>query len=184
MRISARTVAPPAAVRTRLPKATVTEDGVLTVEVPPDRFTQECLTIANAVDELEGRPVLEYDDSSTTIDIAAPMDEVFESLTDPETFERWFGLPLEIDLYPGGRWAILGGGPVGTVVDLVADHLLVLAEDTGTSRWQLSEIDTGTRLTVSMRTASGGPPPEASWCGWLSGINPSLLCVSGVILMF
>ena len=170
MRILARTVAPPEAVRTRLPSVTVSDEGVIAAEVAPSELTVRCLEIANAVDELEGRPVLTYDESSTTVDIAAPTDEVFESLIDPELFERWFGLPFEIELYAGGRWSIGGGGPTGTVVDLVADHLLVLAEDTGTSTWRMSEVDSGTRLSVAMLSPSGGPPPPASWHGWLSGI--------------
>ena len=170
MRIRARTVAAPADVRVRLPWTTVTDDGLIEAQVRDREFTQRCLEMANAVDEAEGRPVLRYDETSAEVDIAAPADEVFESLTDRETFARWFGLPLAIELYPGGRWEIEGGGPVGTVVELVADRRLVLSEDTGVSTWDLSEVDTGTRLAVTMRL-DGGPPPPASWCGWLSGIN-------------
>ncbi|MFC4855098.1 SRPBCC family protein [Actinophytocola glycyrrhizae] len=170
MRILARTVAPAVDARALLPWTTVTDDGLIAADVREREFTQRCLEIANAVDELEGRPVLRYDETSTSVDIAAPMDEVFESLTDREVFARWFGLPLAIELYPGGRWEIEGGGPVGTVVELVADRRLVLSEDTGVSTWELSEVDTGTRLSVGM-VLRGGPPPPASWCGWLSGIN-------------
>ncbi|MBB4910008.1 SRPBCC family protein [Actinophytocola algeriensis] len=170
MRIRARTIAPAADTRDRLPWATVTDDGLIEAEVRDREFTQRCLELANAVDALEGRAVLEFDESSTTVDIAAPTDEVFESLTDRALFERWFGLPLAIELFPGGRWEIEGGGPVGTVVELVADHRLVLSEDTGVSTWELSEVDSGTRLSVTMRLGDGPPPPR-SWCGWLSGIN-------------
>lgn len=171
MRIAARTVAPAAEARAQLPWATVTDEGLITAEVRDRQFTQRCLEIANVVDAIEGRPVLTFDETSTEVDIAAPTDEVFESLTDRALFERWFGLPLAIELYPGGRWEIEGGGPVGTVLDLVADHRLVLAEDTGVSTWQLSEVDTGgTRLSVTMMLGDG-PPPPSSWCGWLSGIN-------------
>ncbi|MGB3437851.1 MAG: SRPBCC domain-containing protein [Actinophytocola sp.] len=170
MRIIARTIAPAADARAQLPWTTVTDDGLISAEVRDREFTQRCLEIANAVDALEGRPVLAFDESSTTVDIAAPNDEVFESLTDREQFRRWFGLPLAIELFPGGRWEIEGGGPVGTVVELVADHRLVLSEDTGVSTWELSEVATGTRLSVTMRLGDGPPPPR-SWCGWLSGIN-------------
>lgn len=170
MKITARTVAPAADARALLPYATVTDDGLIEAEVRDREFTQRCLEISNVVDELEGRPVLRYDETSTEVDIAAPKDEVFESLTVREVFERWFGLPLAIELYAGGRWEIEGGGPVGTVVELVPDTRLVLSEDTGVSTWELSEVDTGTRLSVSM-SLRGGPPPPRSWCGWLSGIN-------------
>lgn len=170
MRIRARTVAPATDTRYRLPWATVTDDGLIDAEVRDREFTQRCLEIANAVDELEGRPVLRYDETSTEVDIAAPADEVFESLTVRAVFERWFGLPLAIELFPGGRWEIEGGGPVGTVVEVVADRRLVLSEDTGVSTWELSETDAGTRLAVGM-SLRGGPPPPRSWCGWLSGIN-------------
>lgn len=169
MRIRARTIAP-AGVRDRLPWTTVTDDGLIEAEVRDREFTQRCLELTNAVDEAEGRPVLRYDETSTEVDIAAPSAEVFSSLTERERFARWFGLPLAIEPHPGGRWEIEGGGPVGTVVDLVADRRLVLSEDTGVSTWELSEVDSGTRLSVSMRL-DGGPPPQRSWCGWLSGIN-------------
>jgi hypothetical protein len=170
VRIRARTIAPATKARDQLPWTTVTDDGLIEAEVRDREFTQRCLEISNAVDALEGRVVLEFDDSRTTVDIAAPTDEVFESLTDRELFERWFGLPLAIELFPGGRWEIEGGGPVGTVVELVADHRIVLSEDTGVSTWELSEVDSGTRLSVTMRLGDGPPPPR-SWCGWLSGIN-------------
>ena len=170
MKILARTIAQPAAARALLPWTTVTDDGLIAGEVREREFTQRCLEIANAVDELEGRPVLTFDETSTTVDIAAPVAEVFASLTEPELFERWFGLPLEIEPFAGGRWAILGGGPVGTVVEVVADRRLVLSEDTGVSTWEVSEAEVGTTLSVSM-LLRGGPPRPASWCGWLSGIN-------------
>ncbi|MFI7674694.1 SRPBCC domain-containing protein [Actinophytocola sp. NPDC049390] len=170
MKILARTVAPAADARALLPYATVTDDGLIEAEVRDREFTQRCLEISNAVDELEGRPVLRYDETSTTVDIAAAPSAVFASLTERELFARWFGLPLAIEPHPGGRWEIEGGGPVGTVVEVVADRRLVLSEDTGVSTWELSEVDAGTRLSVSM-SLRGGPPPPRSWCGWLSGVN-------------
>lgn len=169
MRISARTVAP-AAARALLPWATVADDGLIDAEVRDREFTQRSLEMSNAVDEAEGRPVLRYDETSTTVDIAAPVADVFASITRPELFERWFGLPLEIDLRDGGRWAIKRGGPVGSVVEVVPDQRVLLSEDTGVSTWEVSEVESGTRLAVSMRLR-GGPPPPSSWCGWLSGIN-------------
>lgn len=169
MKITARTVAP-AAARALLPWATVAADGLIEAEVRDREFTQRCLELSNAVDEAEGRPVLRYDETSTTVDIAARAEDVFASITRPELFERWFGLPLEIDLRAGGRWAIMRGGPVGTVVEVVPGQRVLLSEDTGVSTWETSEVDSGTRLAVSMQLR-GGPPPQSSWCGWLSGIN-------------
>jgi uncharacterized protein YndB with AHSA1/START domain len=149
----------------------VSSDGVIEAEVPDDEFTIWCFSLANTVDEVEGRPPLRSEDFRTVVDIAAPVDEVFESLVDPKLFERWFGLPLEIEPYVGGRWSILGGGPTGTVAEVVANQRLALLEDTGTSTWSVSEVNSGTRLTVSMRGPDGGPPPELSWHGWLSAIT-------------
>lgn len=169
MRIAARTVAPEA-VRALLPWATVADDGLIDAEVRDREFTQRSLEMSNAVDEAEGRPVLRYDETSTSVDIAASPDEVFASITEPARFESWFGLPLEIDLRAGGRWVIKRGGPVGTVVEVVPGQRVLLSEDTGVSTWEMSEVDAGTRLAVSMRLR-GGPPPPSSWCGWLSGIN-------------
>lgn len=173
MRIRARTVAAPESVRSRLApwSAEVSQDGVIAVDAPDAEFTRWAFELANAVDELEGREPLRSEDARTVVDIAAPTDEVFGSLTDPARFERWFGLPFEIELHEGGRWSIGGGGPTGTVVEVVADHRLVLWEHTGTSTWSLSEVATGTRLTASMRGPDDTPPPESSWYGWLSAIT-------------
>lgn len=171
MRVRARTVAAPESVRTRWPSATVSSDGVIEVDVPDAEFTIRCFDLANTVDELEGRTPLRSSEFRTEVVIAAPPGEVFRSLTEPELFERWFGLPFEIDLHEGGRWAILGGGPTGKVVEVVPGQRLALWEETGTSTWSLSEADNGTRLTVSMRGPDGGPPPELSWYGWLSAIT-------------
>lgn len=171
MKIRARTVTAPESVLARWPSATVSPDGIIEVDVPDAEFTIWCFDLANSVDELEGRPPLRSEDFRTVVDIGAPRHEVFESLVDPGLFERWFGLPLEIEPHAGGRWSIGGGGPTGTVVEVVADQRLVLLEDTGTSTWSLSEVDSSTRLTVSMRGPDGGPPPELSWHGWLSAIT-------------
>lgn len=133
------------------------------------------LALANLVDQVEGRAPsgrvdLTSADLSTAVVIAAPTDEVFESLIDPELFERWFGLPFAIELYEGGTWSIGGGGPTGTVTELVADRRLSLAEVTGVMEWRLSEVDEGTRLAAAFRGA-GEVPPYPGWMGWLSAIS-------------
>jgi hypothetical protein len=149
--------------------ATVTEGTVITVDVPDGERTYWSLALANVVDELEGRAPTPSDGSATSVVITAPTDEVFESLIDPELFERWSGRALSIELYEGGRWSV-EGGPTGTVVELVADHRLVVAEPTATVRWELSEVDVGTHLTATMLGMDGSAPPRATWLGWLSGI--------------
>jgi uncharacterized protein YndB with AHSA1/START domain len=142
---------------------------VITVDVPADELTYWSLALSNVVDELEGRSPTPSAGSATSVVITAPTDEVFESLIDPESFERWYGRPLSIELYEGGHWSI-EDGPSGTIVELVADHRLVLSEPVGTVHWELSEVDLGTHLTATMLGPDGSSPPRATWLGWLSAI--------------
>jgi len=172
VRIRARTVAAETEVRAALaaagpwPGLTVTGTTVIGVDVPDDERAYWSLALADLVDEVEDRPPTgATDDRRTSVVIAAPSDEVFDSLIDQETFERWYGRPLKIDLYEGGNWSI-EGGPAGTVGSLVADRRLVLADDTATLGWDLSEVDEGTTLTMAMR---GGTQGE--WLGWLCGLT-------------
>ena len=39
---------------------------------------------------------------------AAAPDEVFDSMTQPEQFRRWFGANVDIEPYVGGRFAMGG----------------------------------------------------------------------------
>jgi uncharacterized protein YndB with AHSA1/START domain len=171
VRIRARTTASAAATEAALaswPAATV-DGAVITVDVPEGERSYWSLALCNVVDGLEGRAPTPSAGSTTSVVITAPTDEVFDSLIDPELFERWFGSPLSVELYEGGHWSV-DGDPTRTIVELVADKGLLLTDPTGTLRWELSEVDTGTRLTATMLSRNGSPPPRETWLGWLSAI--------------
>ncbi|MGH3374658.1 MAG: SRPBCC family protein [Actinoallomurus sp.] len=133
------------------------------------------LALGNLVDHLLGRPITPRCDHTSgdpraTFVIGAPRARVFGSLTDPAEFARWFGLPVEMEPYAGGRWRIGGGGPVGTVRALEPGRLLSLQEDSGVATWELTDDDDGaTRVTFGLSDYPRLSRP--SWSGWLSAMS-------------
>jgi uncharacterized protein YndB with AHSA1/START domain len=71
------------------------------------------LAIANLADYLAGReltPKCDFTSNelhASVVTDAAP-DEVFNSMTQPEQFHRWFGANVDIEPYVGGRFAMGG----------------------------------------------------------------------------
>ena len=71
------------------------------------------LSIANLAAHLEGKPLLPRTDFTSAdlrgeLVIAAPADKVWESLTDSEQASAWFGYPIGIEPWVGGRYAMGG----------------------------------------------------------------------------
>src|SRR5262249_3477283 len=71
------------------------------------------LAIANLADYLAGReltPKCDFTSSEfrASVVIDATPDEVFDSMTKPEQFHRWFGVKVDIEPYVGGRFAMGG----------------------------------------------------------------------------
>jgi uncharacterized protein YndB with AHSA1/START domain len=86
------------------------------------------------------------------IELAAPADEVWEALTEPERLEEWFATEAQLDAQPGGegvvRW---GDGEERRAVVREAEpgERLVLDWETGgTVVLELEEVDGGTRVHV------------------------------------
>jgi uncharacterized protein YndB with AHSA1/START domain len=135
------------------------------------------LALGNLADHLTGRPITprcDYTSSGLRAEfvIAAPRPKVFGSLTDPAIFSRWFGLPVEIEPYAGGRWSIGGGGPVGRVRDVREGTRLVLQEDTGIATWELTDDGgTATRVRFGLSGYDPARPPHPGWTGWLSAMS-------------
>lgn len=80
--------------------------------------TYWALAIANLAAHLEGRPPLPRTDFTSAdlrgeLVIAAPADKVWQSLTDSEQASAWFGFPIGIEPWVGGRYA-MGGFDAGT----------------------------------------------------------------------
>jgi uncharacterized protein YndB with AHSA1/START domain len=136
------------------------------------------LALGNLTDHLMGRPITPRCDHTTRdlraeFTVGVPRDRVFASLTTPKEFGRWFGLPVEIEPYAGGRWSIGGGGPVGRVRDVRDGRRLRLQEDTGIATWDLADASGGTGTHVGFALSGPDPdrPPYPGWTAWLSAMS-------------
>jgi len=136
------------------------------------------LALANLVDHLEGRPLTPKADFTSPqmreeIVIAAPVEAVWKSLTDSEQASSWFGYPIGIEPYLGGRFAMGGfdNPEPARVIDL--DEGRMMSTDwgsTGITTWELEESGGQTRLTFVQSGFAADNPPYAGWMGWLSGV--------------
>lgn len=136
------------------------------------------LSIANLADYLAGRELTPKCDftsnelhASLVID-AAP-EQVFDSMTQPEQFRRWFGANVDIEPYVGGRFAMGGfeldpGGAKFVEFEPGRKATLRFA-DGMTDSWELEGSDGKTRLTVVESGFDPANPPYAGWAGWLGG---------------
>lgn len=71
------------------------------------------LVLANLVDYLEGRELTPQTDFTSSdlrgsVVIDAPVDAVYTSLTDSDQASAWFGFPIGIEPWVGGRFAMGG----------------------------------------------------------------------------
>jgi uncharacterized protein YndB with AHSA1/START domain len=137
------------------------------------------LALSNLVDHLEGRaltprPDFTSPEFSAEALIDAPIAQVYASLTESERASEWFGFPIGIEPYAGGRFAMGGfdAGPGAKVLDVVpGSKMAVDWGPAGISTWELAESDGKTRLTFVMSGFDAGNPPYAAWTGWLSGVS-------------
>lgn len=138
------------------------------------------LTMANLVDFVEGREVGPRTDFSSSelraeYVVDAPVDAVFASLTDSEQANIWFGYPVGIEPYVGGRFAMggLDNNPhPAKIIDLEPGRLISIdwgAE--GVSTWELADSGGKTRLTFVQSGFDDGNPPFAAWTGTLGGLT-------------
>jgi len=126
------------------------------------------LAIANLADYLSGRELTPKCDftsaelhASVVID-AAP-EQVFDSMTQPEQFRRWFGANVDIEPYVGGRFAMGGfeldpGGAKFVEFEPGRKATLRFA-DGMTDSWELEGSDGKTRLTVVESGFDPANPP-------------------------
>jgi uncharacterized protein YndB with AHSA1/START domain len=136
------------------------------------------LAIANLNAHLEGRPLLPRTDFTSAdlrgeLLIDAPMDRVWTSLTDSEQASAWFGFPIGIEPWVGGRYAMGGfdAGYAAKVVDLMPGRALSVDwGPTGVSTWELAESDGRTKLTFVQSGFDEGNPPYAAWSGSVAGL--------------
>ncbi|MEU1837518.1 SRPBCC family protein [Micromonospora chersina] len=136
------------------------------------------LAIANLNAHLEGRPLLPRTDFTSAdlrgeVVIDAPMVKVWTSLTDSEQASAWFGFPIGIEPWVGGRYAMGGfdAGYAAKVVDLTPGRALSVDwGPTGVSTWELAESGGRTKLTFVQSGFDEGNPPYAAWTGSVAGL--------------
>lgn len=91
--------------------------------------------------------------------LEAPIDEVWDALTDSDRLEEWFANDVELDLEPGGgglfRWD--DGEERRAVVEEVdpGRRLALGWGDDGRVEIELAELDGATRVVVTETAGSG-----------------------------
>ncbi|MEO3742288.1 SRPBCC family protein [Plantactinospora sp. B5E13] len=137
------------------------------------------LAIANLVDHVEGRPLTPKTDFTSAtfreeIVIGASADALYRSLTDSEQASTWFGYPIGIEPYVGGRWA-MGGfdnnpNPAKVLEVTPGKGMTVDWGPVGVVTWELAESDGKTKLSFVQSGFDTTNPPYGAWSGWLSGL--------------
>jgi uncharacterized protein YndB with AHSA1/START domain len=137
------------------------------------------LAIANLADYLDGReltPKCDFTSSDlrASVLIDATPEEVFDSMTHAEHFQRWFGVKVDIEPYLGGRFA-MGGfemdpGGIKFVEFEPGRKATLRYADGMTDSWELEDSNGKTRLTIVESGFDPTHPPYAGWGGWLGGI--------------
>jgi uncharacterized protein YndB with AHSA1/START domain len=136
------------------------------------------LTLANLADYAEGRAITQRCDFTSAvlrgeIVIDADRQAVFESLTEPELFTQWFGVMVEAELRPGGRWAMGGfeaNPEPARILDIRAGHSMSVDWGDMVQSWELDDAAGGTRLTFVHSGFDEERPPYAGWLGLLAGM--------------
>lgn len=141
-------------------------------------YTYWCLSLANLVDHVEGRPLTPKVDFVTAdmrgeVLIDAPVDAVAHSLVDAGEYSRWFGAKIDIEPWVGGRVAMGGfeqNPEPAKVVDFEPGRRMGVDWGGMVSTWELAESGGGTRLTFVQSGFDTDEPPFGAWAGWLSGV--------------
>ncbi|MEV4107127.1 SRPBCC domain-containing protein [Nonomuraea sp. NPDC049695] len=141
--------------------------------------TYWCQALANLAEHFEGReltPKVDYTsaDLRAGVTIDAPPAQVFDSLIDSEAVTKWFGFPIEIEPYVGGRFAMggLANDPSpAKVLELEPGRKFSLDwGGTGVGTWELEGSEGRTRLTLVQSGFDAERPPYAAWGGILAGV--------------
>jgi uncharacterized protein YndB with AHSA1/START domain len=137
------------------------------------------LAIENLADHLSGReltPKCDYTSPQlrTSVVIDAAPDAVFDSLTQPQHFRKWFGANVDIEPYVGGRFAMggfdLDPGGIKFVEFEPGRKATLRFADGETTSWELDGSDGQTRLTIVQSGFDVDNPPYPGWAGWLAGV--------------
>jgi uncharacterized protein YndB with AHSA1/START domain len=148
---------------------------------PGDRslmHTYWALALVNLADYAEGRePIALCDFTSAVLrkEIVIDADRlaVYESLTEPEQFSRWFGVKVEAELRPGGRWAMGGFQANDTpahIIDIQPGRSMSIDWGEMVQSWELDDSAGRTRLTFVHSGFDETRRPYDGWLGALSGL--------------
>ena len=91
--------------------------------------------------------------------LEAPVEEVWDALTDPEQLEEWFANDVELDLERGGdgvfRWDD-GEERHAVVEEVVPERRFTFTwDDKGRVEIELEEVEGGTRVLVTETAGAG-----------------------------
>ncbi|MGN9779278.1 SRPBCC family protein [Micromonospora sp. H33] len=136
------------------------------------------LALANLDAHLARQPLLPKVDFTSAemrgeLLIAAPMAKVWESLTDSEQASAWFGYPIGIEPWVGGRYAMGGfeAGHAAKVVDVEPGRKMSVDwGPIGVTTWELAESAGKTKLTFVQSGFDEQNPPYGAWAGSVSGL--------------
>jgi uncharacterized protein YndB with AHSA1/START domain len=136
------------------------------------------LALADLADYVEGRePIGRCDFASTDLRgevlIDADRLAVYASLTEPEQYSRWFGVKIEAELQPGGRWAMGGfaaNDAPAHIVDIQPGRSMSVDWNGMVESWELADSDGRTRLTYVQSGFDGDRPEYGGWMGGLAGL--------------
>jgi uncharacterized protein YndB with AHSA1/START domain len=140
-------------------------------------YTFWALSLANLADHLEGRELTARCDFTSAemraqFLIDASLEKVYDSLIDSDKASRWFGYPIGIEPWVGGRFA-MGGFESGFAARIVALEpgrtMSVDWGDNGIATWELENSNGQTRLTFVQSGFTTKRPPYAGWMGTLAG---------------
>lgn len=140
------------------------------------------LAIQNLAAFVEGRELTQKADFSPArvaeirieLDVDAPPEHVFASLTDPAQIARWFGWEADVDLRIGGRVTL---GVDGRIFELEPSKTLAYADDEGAVvRWELEDTGGKTHLTFVQSgyandELDNAAQHEAGWLGSLAELR-------------
>ncbi|MFC5832871.1 SRPBCC family protein [Nonomuraea insulae] len=130
-------------------------------------------------EHLEGReptPMQDFTSPEMRVEVSidASPSRVFESLTSSEEVTKWFGYPIEIEPFVGGRFAMGGfesNPDPAKVLDLEPGRRLSVDWGApGVGTWELEGSEGKTRLTMVQSGFDAERPPVAAWGGFLSGL--------------
>ena len=88
--------------------------------------------------------------------LEAPLEEVWDTLTDPAELAEWFANDVELELEPGGdgifRWDDGEERRAKVLVAEPGERLVLDWDDQGEVEFTLEEVEEGTRLLVREST--------------------------------